>query len=74
MLAGRVKEWRKELNRDGSPVWERTATRIILEIGFGPIPSVYVKIIEQADEESLLIWSERATIVDSLEDVFADGN
>jgi hypothetical protein len=31
-----------------------------------------VKIIDQADEKSLLIWSKMATNDDSLEDVFAD--
>ncbi len=74
MLADRVKKWRREWNRDGTPAWERMATGLILKMRFDPIPSEFMSRIETADNDTLLIWAERATTVDSLEDVFAHGD
>jgi hypothetical protein len=73
MLADRVKKWRKEWNRNGTPAWERMATGLILEMRFGPIPPKYKIRFETADKNTLLTWAERATTVELLEDVFANG-
>jgi len=71
MLIDNVKKWRKEWNHDGIPVWERFATGLILEMRFGPILPEYKTRIDTADENTLLAWAERATTVESLEDLFS---
>ena len=70
MLIDRVKKWRKEWNHDGIPAWERFATGLILEMQFGPIPPEYKIRLDTADKNTLLTWAERATTVESLEDLF----
>jgi len=76
MLAERVKEWTKEWEEAGIQKGMQKGARQLLarllEAKFGPLAPDFITRMEQADEEEILLWSERILTADNLSDIFGN--
>jgi hypothetical protein len=78
MLAERVKEWNKEslergLQKGRQEGRQEGAYQLLkrqLETKFGELPPPTLDVLQQADEEQILLWSERILSADTLGDIF----
>ena len=80
MLAERVKEWNQEsLERGlqkgmqkGMQAGARKLLTRMLETKFGPLSQDFLDRMEQADDEQILLWSERILTAEKLSDIFGN--
>ena len=76
MLAERVKEWNREsLERGMQKGMQKGALQLLtrqIETKFGPLSPDFITRMEQADDEQILLWSERILTADKLSDIFGN--
>ncbi len=80
MLAERVKEWNRESMQRGMQEgmqkgMQKGALNLLarqLEIKFGSVTPEVMILLEQADDQQLLNWSERILTADNLSNIFGN--
>ncbi len=76
MLAERVKEWNREsLERGLQKGMQKGALQLLtrqIETKFGPLPQDFLDCMEQADDEQILLWSDRILTAEKLSDIFGN--
>ncbi len=65
-------EGRVEGKAEGRAEGEALVLKRLMQLKFGPIPENYQDKIQQADADTLLLWSERVLTAATMQDIFVN--